>query len=150
MYATHRSWKFTSKEMGITLKLHYFDRVKNIPMIHKLDGDRPKISSQLTKSSRRYDLPNMELNSTIRKILAPYRRGSIPWSLNQNWKGWPRCLSRRKRLKSRKSQRCHQNGQHVRYKHIRCSLLNSREFGLKWLVPGGYIGEPSVFRLWRR
>jgi hypothetical protein len=35
--------------------------------------------------------------------------------------------------------------QYVKYKDVRCPLLNNGEFGLKWLVPGGYIGEPMVF-----
>ena len=32
-------------------------------------------------------------------------------------------------------------------KDVRCSLLNNGEFGLKWLVPGGYMGDPMVFWL---
>jgi hypothetical protein len=39
----------------------------------------------------------------------------------------------------------HSSERTVKDKDVRCSFLNKEEPGLKWLVPGGYIGDPIVF-----
>lgn len=39
----------------------------------------------------------------------------------------------------------HSSERTVEHKDVRCSFLNNKELGLKWLVPGGYIGDPIVF-----